>query len=75
MATITLELTMDAEVVRKARLAELDIAAEVEHALRRKLDLPSHDTLRMRAEVMAQIERYNDHVDRHGLFADEWRQF
>lgn len=74
MATITLELT-DAEVVQKARLAELDIAAEVEHALRRKLDLRSHDTLRMRAEVMAQVERYNDQIDCHGLFADEWRQF
>lgn len=75
METITFELTMDAEIVRKARLAELDIAAEAEHALRRKLDLTAETTSRMRAEVAAQVERYNDQIDRHGLFADEWRRF
>jgi antitoxin CcdA len=73
-------LELDAEMLARARAAQIDLSALLARALRRELPLVS-DIERKRAadEWCAQnkeeVDSYNEFVEKHGLFSDGVRMF
>ena len=72
------------ELLESAERVGLDVPQVIERALRdevrRKvasMDPGECEALRdkIRAEIRAEIEWYNDYSEKHGLFADHWRNF
>lgn len=79
---VVLRVEVDAELAEKAKQSGLDVAQELEHALRSALQLAPRDherqaadPERVRREVGDEIAWYNRQVEEHGLFADDWRKF
>jgi post-segregation antitoxin (ccd killing protein) len=73
---------IDAETLKQAREAGVDLSAELTLALRRKLPPPpKSDAERRRAadrwyqENKEEIDYYNEYVAKHGLFSDGTRTF
>lgn len=75
MQRVKIEVEVERNLVERAELAQLDLTAEVERALRRTLLIDPTATDRLREDLKVEAEWYNDHSDRHGLFADRWRRF
>lgn len=75
MQRVKIEVESERDLVERAERAEIDLPAEVERARRRTLLIGVPPTDRIREELKSEAEWYNDHVDRHGLFADRWRRF
>ncbi|HEV2558910.1 MAG TPA: type II toxin-antitoxin system CcdA family antitoxin [Microvirga sp.] len=80
--TVTIEVSK--ALADQASEVGIDIAEVAERALRdewrRVLDaMPpaEREALRekVRQEIQPEIERYNAHVEKHGLFSDRWRRF
>jgi antitoxin CcdA len=75
---VTVEL--DAEMLKRAQEAGLDLSRTLARALRRELP-PLSDKERKRAadkfyaENKEEIDYYNDYVEKHGLFSDGMRTF
>jgi len=80
---IRIELEVDKELVELAAEAGLDLNAVTDHALHRALSARQLETVpryaarreRLRKKVQLEIAWYNAHIEKHGLFADEWRRF
>jgi post-segregation antitoxin (ccd killing protein) len=80
---IRIEVELDRELVELAAGAGLDLNEVTGQALQRALGARQLDTVpryaarreRLRKKVQREIAWYNAHVEKHGLFADEWRRF
>lgn len=72
---------IDAETLRRAREAGLDLSEVLARALRRTLPLQSTEADRKReadawyAENKAEVDWSNQFVAEHGLFSDSTRKF
>lgn len=75
MDKVRIEIAIDRDLVAEAERQGLDVGAEVERGLRRRLGHIATLTSEEQATVKLQVERYNAHVAEHGLFADRWRRF
>jgi post-segregation antitoxin (ccd killing protein) len=75
---VTVEL--DAETLRRAREAGVDLSETLTRALRRVLPLPSDDERKLAAEQFyrenkEEIDYSNEYVEKHGLWSDGLRMF
>ena len=76
---VTVEL--DAETLRRAREAGLDLSAELTRQLRRVLPPRLSEEERKREaeqwylENKEAVDAYNEYVEKHGLFSDGIRTF
>jgi post-segregation antitoxin (ccd killing protein) len=72
-AKIRVEVELDKGLVDSAADAGVDVSAVANQALQRALDLKRLE--QFRKDIQDEIAWYNAHVEKHGLFADEWRRF
>jgi antitoxin CcdA len=75
---VTVEL--DAETLRRAREAGVDLSETLSRALRRVLSSPSDEERKRAAEQFyrenkEEIDYSNDYVEKHGLWSDGLRMF
>ena len=75
---VTVEL--DAETLKRAQEAGLDLSRVLMRAIRRELPPPTDEERKRAAERWYQenkeeIDYYNDYVAKHGLFSDGMRTF
>ena len=75
---VTVEV--DAETLRRAREAGVDLSETLTRALRRVLPLPTDEERRRAAEQFYRenkeaIDASNEYVEKHGLFSDGMRMF
>ena len=75
---VTVEV--DAETLRRAREAGLDLSRTLTRALLRELPPPTEEERKRAAEKFyaenkEEIDYYNDYVEKHGLFSDGTRTF
>jgi post-segregation antitoxin (ccd killing protein) len=75
MDKVRLEIAIDRDLADHAEQHGLDVSAEAERGLRRRLSRAPRPSADERATILLQIERYNQHAEQHGLFADRWRRF
>lgn len=77
---VTVPVRLDRVLLEEASAAGLDLSEITERAIRRQLG-PASDRAggaereKLRREIAEEVRWYNEHVERHGLFADEWRCF
>jgi post-segregation antitoxin (ccd killing protein) len=74
MDKVTIEVAVDRDLLDEAERQGVDVQAEAERGLRRRLGRPKLTPAEIE-EIKASVEGYNAHVERHGLFADKWRRF
>lgn len=66
-------LTIDRDLLDRAKDRDLNISSILEFALRQKLS--EHERARWLAENRAGIDAYNAQVEKHGVFGDGLRAF
>jgi post-segregation antitoxin (ccd killing protein) len=80
---IRVEVELDKDLVELAAGAGLDVNKLAGQALQRALGGRQLATIpryaarreRLRKKIQGEIAWYNAHVEKNGLFADEWRRF
>lgn len=66
-------LSIDADLLGKARQLQINLSATLEHAL--AMALKRHQQELWLAENRDAIEAYNERVEKHGVFSDGARGF
>ena len=66
-------LSVDAQLLDRARALNINLSATLDEALRRKIADADGD--QWRRDNKAAIAAYNDAVEAHGLFGDDEREF
>lgn len=66
-------LSINADLLSKARELDINLSATLEHALIEVLRQRQRD--QWVVENQAAIEAYNEHVDKQGVFSDGLRSF
>jgi antitoxin CcdA len=66
-------LSINADLLSKARELEINLSATLEHALVESLKHRRRE--RWLAENRSAINGYNEHVETHGVFSDGLRSF
>lgn len=66
-------LSVNGDLLDKARELEINLSATLEHALADAVR--SKQRAQWLADNKAAIEIYNQHVDKHGVFSDGMRSF
>ncbi len=66
-------LSINSDLLRRTRELNINLSATLERAL--KEELAKCETQRWVEENRAAIKSYNDFVERHGCFGDEFREF
>ena len=66
-------LSINSDLLSKSRELNINLSATLEHALRAKLARTEAD--RWKTENKVAIQSYNEFVDKHGCFGDEYRSF
>lgn len=66
-------LSINSDLLSKSRELNINLSATLEHAL--KAELASVEASRWKAENKIAIRAYNEFVDEHGCFGDEYRSF
>ncbi|SFL98976.1 type II toxin-antitoxin system CcdA family antitoxin [Marinobacter zhejiangensis] len=66
-------LSINSDLLRKARDLNLNLSATLERA--REEELSKRQAEQWVAENRAAIKSYNDFVEQHGCFGDEFREF
>jgi antitoxin CcdA len=66
-------LSLRVDLVRRAKALDLNLSEVVEIALQKAI--VEAEQARWLAENEAAIDYYNDFVEKHGLFGEEFRQF
>ena len=66
-------LSVNSDLLRKSRELNINLSATLERAL--KEELSKRDAARWVDENRAAIQSYNDFIDQHGCFGDEFRDF
>jgi antitoxin CcdA len=67
------KLSVNADLVSKAKDPDIDLSATLEQALREALRTLQRG--QWVAENQAAIEAYNEHVEKRGVFSDRLRSF
>jgi len=66
-------LSVNSDLLRKTRELNINLSATLERAL--KEELSKHKAEQWVEENKAAIKSYNDFVEQHGCFGDEFREF
>jgi antitoxin CcdA len=66
-------LSLRVDLVRRAKALDLNLSEVVEHALQKAI--LEAERARWLAENEAAIDYYNDFVEKHGVFGEEFRPF
>ncbi len=66
-------LSINSDLLKKSRAMKLNLSATLEQALEQKL--AEAEAKAWAEENKAAIRAYNDFVDEHGCFGDEFREF
>ena len=66
-------LSINSDLLRKARELNINLSATLERAL--KEELSKREAAQWVEENRAAIKSYNDFVEQHGCFGDEFREF
>ena len=66
-------LSVNSDLLAKTRALNINLSATLEQAL--KEQLAKREAERWAEENQAAIQAYNDFVDAHGCFGDEFREF
>ncbi|MDX1635466.1 MAG: type II toxin-antitoxin system CcdA family antitoxin [Marinobacter sp.] len=66
-------LSVNSDLLAKTRALNINLSATLEQAL--KEQLAKREAERWAEENQAAIQAYNDFVDTHGCFGDEFREF
>ena len=66
-------LSINSDLLRKTRELNINLSATLERAL--KEELSQREAARWVEENRAAIKSYNDFVEQHGCFGDEFREF
>jgi antitoxin CcdA len=66
-------LSLRVDLVERAKLLRLNLSAVVEHALAAAIH--QAEQARWLTENRAAIDQYNEFVEHHGFFGEEFRQF
>jgi antitoxin CcdA len=66
-------LSINSDLLRKTRELNINLSATLERAL--KEELSKREAQQWVEENRAAIEKYNDFVEQHGCFGDEFREF
>ena len=67
------KLSINSDLLRRTRELNINVSATLERAL--KEELSQREAQRWVEENRAAIKSYNDFVERHGCFGDEFREF
>lgn len=73
MAKKAVNLSVDAELLARAREVDVNLSATFEEALRRHVH--EEEQARWRSENAGAVEAYNDFVREHGVFGEGLRLF
>ncbi len=66
-------LSVNSDLLAKTRALNINLSATLEQAL--KEQLAKREAERWAEENQAAIQAYNDFVEEHGCFGDEFREF
>lgn len=66
-------LSVNSDLLRKSRDLNISLSATLERAL--KEELAKREAARWVEENRAAIQSYNEFVEQHGCFGDEFREF
>ena len=66
-------LSINSDLLKKTRALNINLSATLERALRE--ELARHEGARWVEENRAAIRKYNESVEQHGCFGDEFRDF
>lgn len=66
-------LSLNSDLLKKAKLLKINLSATLEEALKRKL--ADVENKKWAKENKNAINAYNEFVDKHGCFSDEYREF
>lgn len=66
-------LSVNSDLLRKTRALNINLSATLERALRE--EIAKREAAQWVEENRAAIQSYNDAVERHGCFGDEFRAF
>jgi antitoxin CcdA len=66
-------LSVNSDLLRKTRDLNINLSATLERAL--KEELSRREAERWVDENRAAIKSYNEYVEQHGCFSDEFREF
>ncbi|MCH8538001.1 MAG: type II toxin-antitoxin system CcdA family antitoxin [Alkalimonas sp.] len=66
-------LSVNSDLLRKTRALNINLSATLERALRE--ELAKREAAQWVAENRSAIKSYNEFVEQHGCFGDEFREF
>ncbi|GHE23012.1 type II toxin-antitoxin system CcdA family antitoxin [Halomonas urumqiensis] len=66
-------LSINSDLLAKSRALNINLSATLEHALQE--ELVNRESARWVEENRTAIARYNEFVEQHGCFGDEFREF
>ncbi|WP_298451763.1 type II toxin-antitoxin system CcdA family antitoxin [uncultured Marinobacter sp.] len=66
-------LSVNSDLLKKTRALNINLSATLERAL--KEELAKHKADQWVEENRTAIKRYNEFVEQHGCFGDEFREF
>lgn len=66
-------LSVNSDLLNKTRVLNINLSAALERAL--KEELVKHEAARWADENRSAIKSYNQFVEQHGCFGDEFRDF
>jgi antitoxin CcdA len=66
-------LSLRVDLVRRAKVLRLNLSEVVETAL--ETAIQGFEQAKWLADNQQAIREYNDFVEEHGVFSDDWRQF
>jgi len=66
-------LSVNSDLLRKTRALNINLSATLERALRE--ELAKREAARWVEENRSAIRSYNEFVEQHGCFGDEFREF
>ena len=66
-------LSINSDLLSKSRSLKINLSATLENAL--KAELAKAEAEKWKIENQVAIKAYNDFVDEHGCFGDEYRTF
>ena len=66
-------LSLNSDLLKKTKALNINLSATLEQALKEKLK--NIEAKKWLKENKNAIQAYNDHVNEHGCFSDEFREF
>lgn len=66
-------LSINSDLLKKTRILNINLSATLERALRE--ELAKHEAAQWVEENRSAIKSYNEFIEQHGCFGDEFREF